>query len=62
MYKIEKKEMKRRKEEEKGRFQRSPTTVIRMEVFIVLTVVSLYVPAPTLRVTEQSLNASEQNI
>ena len=37
-------------------------TVIQIEVFIVLTVVSLYIAAPTLRVIEQSLNASEQNI
>lgn len=49
-------------EAEKKGFQRTPMTVIQIEVFIVLTVVSLYIAAPTLRVIEQSLNASEQNI
>lgn len=40
---------------ENHRFHRTPTTVIRMEVFIVLAAVSLYVAAPTLRVIVQSL-------
>lgn len=48
--------------EKEERFHRTPTTVIRMEVFIALAVVSLYITAPTLTVIEQSLDASEQNI
>lgn len=47
---------------ERGSRFKELSTVIRMEVFIVFTVVSLYVAAPTLRVIEKSLNASEQNI
>lgn len=39
----------------KARFQKTCITVIRMEVFIVLTLVSLYIAAPTLRDIEQTL-------
>lgn len=53
-------------EEEEGEKRealcRTPITVLGTVVFIAFTMVSAYIDAPTLRILEQSLDASEQNV